>query len=288
MPDPHQGKIGTFTDLAGATSLKALEGVRIVNHSPIEIVTVRYADFIRVCHVQDPADFAGFRVETDGLYTILPDRDVPLTHEERATLSWHPTGHFDQPALPFPCTVAQLKTFVDDAGLAGCIDETTLAELTGVTGVATEIARARDSDATPVVELELVPMPEAYTSSGVPDTRPEQVETHPKLSATGDDGTSSTNWRHLVQAEAYEHWLRLRASGCNPSVYSICDDMAKWCVKHGIRGDKNQDPKAGTIRNTVLSGSSGWVPPHQSIDEAKKYIAQIAQTAQTKVARTEN
>ena len=42
------------------------------------------------------------------------------------------------------------------------------------------------------------------------------------------------NWRMQIQAEAYELWLRLRASGCNPSVHSICDDMARWCVKEDI------------------------------------------------------
>lgn len=90
------------------------------------------------------------------------------------------------------------------------------------------------------------------------------------------------NWRHLIQAEAWEHWLRLRASGCNPSVYSISGDLAKWCADKGIKGDKGQDPKAGTIRNSVLGGGN-WTPPHHSVSEAKKYIAQ---TAQTKVAQT--
>ena len=99
-----------------------------------------------------------------------------------------------------------------------------------------------------------------------------------------DDAATVTNWRHRVQAEAYEHWLRLRASGCNPSVNSICPDMAKWCIDNNIKGDKGQNPRAGTIRNAVLGGSSGWVPPHHSIAEAKKYIAQIAQT---KVAHRE-
>ena len=111
--------------------------MRIVTHSPIENATVRYADFISICRVQDPADFAGFRVETDGLYSILPGWDVPLTDKERASLSWHPTGHYDKPALPLPCTVAQLRIFVDDAGLAGCIDEIAIAELTGAVSAPT-------------------------------------------------------------------------------------------------------------------------------------------------------
>jgi hypothetical protein len=93
------------------------------------------------------------------------------------------------------------------------------------------------------------------------------------------DGPAPTkpNWRHQIQAEAREHWLRLRASRCNPSIYSICGDMAKWCADNEIKGDKGQDPKAGTIRNTVLGGGH-WTPPHHSVAEAKKYVAQIAQT----------
>lgn len=92
------------------------------------------------------------------------------------------------------------------------------------------------------------------------------------------------NWRHLIQAEAREHWLRLRASGCNPSIYSICSDMARWCADNGIKGDKGQDPKAGTIRNTVLGGGH-WTPPHHSVAEAKKHIAQIAQTKAAQTAQ---
>lgn len=104
----------------------------------------------------------------------------------------------------------------------------------------------------------------------------------PEVVASNDHAPAKPNWRHLVQAEAWEHWLRLRASGCNPSVYSICGDMAKWCAAKKIKGDKGQDPKAGTIRNTVLGGGH-WTPPHHSVAEAKKHIAQIAQT---KVAQT--
>lgn len=94
-----------------------------------------------------------------------------------------------------------------------------------------------------------------------------------------------SNWKYKVQAEAWEHWLRLRAYGCNPSVHSICEDMARWCTKENIKGGKGQNPRAGTIRNTVL-GAGHWTPPSHSVAEATKYLAQIAQTAQTEVAQT--
>jgi hypothetical protein len=93
------------------------------------------------------------------------------------------------------------------------------------------------------------------------------------------------NWRHRVQEEAWEHWLQLRASGGNPTVHSICDFIAKWCTDQDIKGGKGQNPRAGTLRNTVL-GAGHWTPPPHSVEEAKKHIAQIEQTSQTKVAQT--
>ena len=100
---------------------------------------------------------------------------------------------------------------------------------------------------------------------------------------TAEAVTPETDWRMAVQEEAWEHWLRLRASGCNQSVHGICDHMAKWCTDNNIQGGKKQNPRAGTIRNTVL-GAGHWNPPPHSVAQAKAYIAQFAQTAQTKVA----
>ena len=90
----------------------------------------------------------------------------------------------------------------------------------------------------------------------------------------------ATNWRMQIQAEAYEYWVRLRASGCNPTPYSICGDMAKWCIEKNIKGGKGQSPSAGTIMNTVLCAGH-WTPPHHSVKQAKEHVAQIARTAQT-------
>ena len=91
---------------------------------------------------------------------------------------------------------------------------------------------------------------------------------------------TAPNWRMQIQAEAYELWIRFRAKGCNPSVYSICDDMAVWCIRKNIKGGKGKNPRAGTIRNTVL-GAGHWTPPPHSVEQAKKYVEQIARTAQT-------
>lgn len=84
---------------------------------------IRYDDFVRICNVDDPRDFAGFQVNPQGLYVNLPPDDSMLLPMERAALSWHPTGRHDEPALPFPCTFSELQTFISEAGLLGAIDE---------------------------------------------------------------------------------------------------------------------------------------------------------------------
>jgi hypothetical protein len=112
-----------------------------------------------------------------------------------------------------------------------------------------------------------------------PKTNGTKVLAQPE---SASKASTTTSWRHQIQAEAWEYWLRLRASGCNPSVYSICDAMEKWCIAENIKGGKGQNPKAGTIRNTVL-GAGHWTPPTHSVEQAKKHVAQ---TAQTKVAQT--
>ena len=86
--------------------------------------------------------------------------------------------------------------------------------------------------------------------------------------------------RMRIQAEAYELWIRLKASGANPTVHSICGSMAKWCADNNITTHTGVTPRAGTIRNTILGGRSDWQPPKHSRDQAKDHVAQLAQVAQ--------
>lgn len=88
--------------------------------------------------------------------------------------------------------------------------------------------------------------------------------------------------RPQIQAEAYEYWIRLKASGANPTVHSICEMMARWCADNNITTQTGITPRAGTIRNTILGGSSGWQPPTHSRDQAREHVAQLAQVAQPK------
>lgn len=92
---------------------------------------IGYADFVAVCQVDDPKNFGGFRIDPNGLYVVMPDAEATLTPEERAALTWHPTGQYDKPALPLPCTLGQLRAFLPDAGLLGCLDEEAVDALLG-------------------------------------------------------------------------------------------------------------------------------------------------------------
>lgn len=102
-------------------------------------------------------------------------------------------------------------------------------------------------------------------------TQAAQVDNKAELASTAP----ANNWRHQIQAAAYKRWLELRATGACPSVNSISELMAIWCRDNNIKGDKGQDPRAGTIRNTVLNAKS-WTPPQHSPEQAQKHLAQTA------------
>jgi hypothetical protein len=95
---------------------------------------IGYSEFVAICHVDDPRDFCGYRLELDGLYVVPPRADDLITPEDRAVLSWHPTGDHSKPALSLPCTLGELRAFVDigETGLGGCIDEDEVDALPGV------------------------------------------------------------------------------------------------------------------------------------------------------------
>lgn len=95
---------------------------------------------------------------------------------------------------------------------------------------------------------------------------------------------AAPNWKMRVQAEATELFLRLLASGANPTPHSILDSMAQWCRDNEVKTDTNINPSANYLRTHVLGGRH-WSPPTMSREQAKKHVAQVAQVAQTKVAQ---
>ncbi len=85
-------------------------------------IQVGYADFIRLCNVDDPEDWAsGFRVAHDGVWVVPPPDDADLLPTERAVLSDHPIGDLLKPALCFPCLMEDLQEFISWGGLVGCV-----------------------------------------------------------------------------------------------------------------------------------------------------------------------
>lgn len=91
-----------------------------------------------------------------------------------------------------------------------------------------------------------------------------------------DEFSALPNWKMKVQIEAYEHWIRLRASGGNPTVHSILNDMVTWCQRNNVRTDTNIHPSAGYLRTHILGGGN-WDSPTMSIANAKKHVEQVAQ-----------
>jgi hypothetical protein len=188
---------------------------------------VGYAEFIALCHVDKPANFGGFRVEPDGLYVDIPPADAVLTPEERAAVSWHPTGQYGKPALPLPCTLGQLRAFLPAAGMAGCIDEEAVDVMFGEESTAESGGRDGASKvgagATAAIEA--------------PKTK---------------------NWILLVQAEATKHWKILKKAGANPTKHNIKDDLSTWCRKTGVLTDGDINPSGDYIYRHVLRK---WTPP---------------------------
>lgn len=137
MPTLSGGKVGDLHRPGKGFWLKGtLKGCGM-NGLQSNKAIIKYADFLKICICEDddPANFGGFRVERDGLY-VIRRVDAPFPSvEDLATVSWHPTGHYDQPALALPCTVGQLRAFVAEAGLLGCIDEDELDEVVSAQSV---------------------------------------------------------------------------------------------------------------------------------------------------------
>lgn len=90
-------------------------------------IQVQYADFIRLCNVDDPESWApGFRVAPDGVWVVPPPDNVDLLPEERAVLSEHPQGDLSKVALAFPCSLEDFQQFILWSGLNGCVVQSKL------------------------------------------------------------------------------------------------------------------------------------------------------------------
>lgn len=116
---------------------------------------------------------------------------------------------------------------------------------------------------------------------------PEQTATPGPEVASEGTAPAVPNWKMRVQTEATELFIRLLASGANPTQHSILDSMVTWCCNHEIKTDgKNGgiNPSRGYLRTHVLGGGH-WTPPTMSREQAKKHVAQVAQTKVAQVAQ---
>jgi len=126
-------------------------------HQSMSHAALGYNQLLKICSVQDEDDFGGYVVKKTGIYVKNHKKHHKqawslLTPGEKAALAWHPTGEYDKPALPLPCTLGQLRSFVVEAGLAGCLDEAAIGQL--LTSVMKDgeavLLPSKKEDATPV------------------------------------------------------------------------------------------------------------------------------------------
>jgi len=129
-------------------------------------------------------------------------------------------------------------------------------------------------------ELPVAKQTLAEFEAKVSELRGDNFPDTPTNTAANTNTSAKPDGRMRIQQEAFEYWIRLKASGANPSVYSICPQIAKWCADNGVTTHTGITPTAGTLRNTILGGSSGWAPPTHSRDQAKEHVARLAQVAQ--------
>ena len=201
-------------------------------------------NFKKVCSAENFSDFGGFSLKRDGLYVLSKFLDsaesdiegrigVGLSDEQIEPLLWHPTGDYNQPALKFPCSLTQLRAFVEDAGLAGCIDEDSVAELLA------KLPEVNPSSA------DLNQDSGAQAGAGERNQAGDKEKQAPPLE----------HWKLRVQQYAAELWQRILDSGANPTVQNTKDQIAKWCVENNVKTGTNNNgvyPSAEYLRTHVL------------------------------------
>lgn len=140
------------------------------------------------------------------------------------------------------------------------------------------VSQVTDVDSRSVEQVPHVPTTATTTQT---TATPAPVE-------TASDGPTPlpalANWKMRVQAEAYELFLRLLASGANPTPHSLLRPMAKWCRDNEVKTDTGINPSEGYLRTWVLGGGH-WAAPTMTREQAKKHVAQVAQTKVAQVAQ---
>lgn len=114
-------------------------------------LTVTRDDFIRLCGVRDEANrkpnggcfdwFDDMRVCRNGVFLTDPG-DADLTDDERDALPKPPNDDYDEPILRLPCTLAELRAFLDAQDFPDQVDAFALLDWAG-----SRVVHARDPSA---------------------------------------------------------------------------------------------------------------------------------------------
>lgn len=77
---------------------------------------------------------------------------------------------------------------------------------------------------------------------------------------TPSDQIPTTSWILKVQAEAAQHWKRLKLLNCNPTRNNIKGDLAKWCRDNNVKTSSGIFPSDEYIYRHAIR-SAIWEPP---------------------------
>ncbi|MCZ8015168.1 MAG: hypothetical protein O9274_05675 [Limnobacter sp.] len=83
---------------------------------------VGYSDFVLLCQVENPNDWLGYLLKSEGVYLHEVSSEAFLTPAERAELTSHPKGNPAEALLQFPCSIDDLESFFDQQSLHGQLD----------------------------------------------------------------------------------------------------------------------------------------------------------------------
>lgn len=102
---------------------------QVKNREGVEMrlkILVSFADFIRLFAITDLEHWElGLRVAPDGVW-VVPTQVNYLFPEELASINEHPEKDLTKVALPFPCSLSQLESFIEWDGFSGYLDPTDL------------------------------------------------------------------------------------------------------------------------------------------------------------------
>ena len=91
-------------------------------------IQIEYADFVRLCNVNDHDDWLPFlSVQLNGVWVKPPTyQDTMLSGREISGLSEHPQKDLSKPALSFPCSLTEFEDFLQWSGGSGYVNQNEL------------------------------------------------------------------------------------------------------------------------------------------------------------------